>query len=88
MKDTHLLDYLHHCTASGKADLRGGSATLGALCSAAQRSMEALEAAGLPAMALEALSIARALYKGTFIHSHVRSFLLTAIEDSMNRSGH
>ncbi|CAL5224911.1 g7676 [Coccomyxa viridis] len=62
--ETHLLDYLYHCTASKHAELRGGNATLGALCSAAQRSMHALEAAGLPAMALEALSIAKALCQG------------------------
>ena len=62
--ETHLLDYLHHCTASQSAELRGGSAMLVALCSAAQRSMHALEAAGLPAMALEALSMARAMCKG------------------------
>lgn len=62
--ETLLLDYLYHCSASQCAELRGGSATLGALCSAAQRSMHALEAAGLPAMALEALSMAKALCTG------------------------
>lgn len=61
---TQLLDYLYHATATGQAQLRGGSAMLVALCSAAQRSADALEAAGLPAMALEALSMARALCSG------------------------
>jgi len=40
---------------------------LGVLCSAAQRSMDALEVAGLPAMALEALSMARLLCRGTAV---------------------
>ena len=62
---TQLLDYLFHATATGQAQLRGGSAMLGALCSAAQRSADTLEAAGLPGMALEALSMARALCSGT-----------------------
>ena len=62
---TQLLDCLFHTTASGQAQLRGSSAVLSALCSAAQRSADALEAAGLPAMALEALSMARALCSGT-----------------------
>ena len=61
---TELLDYLYHSTATGQAQLRGGSAMLVALCSAAQRSADALEAAGLPAMALEALSMARVLCTG------------------------
>ena len=59
-----LLDYIFHATAAGQAQLRVSSAMLSALCSAAQRSADALEAAGLPAMALEALSMARALCSG------------------------
>ncbi len=62
--ETQLLDYLYHCTASKGAELQGGSAMLAALCSAAQRSMHALEAAGLPAMALEALCMAKAMCQG------------------------
>ena len=62
---TQLLDFLFHSTATGQAQLWGGSAVLSALCSAAQLSADALEAAGLPAMALEALSMARVLCPGT-----------------------
>lgn len=62
--ETQLLDYLYHCTASASAPWRVDGAVLGALCSTAQRSADALEAAGLPAMALEALSMARLLCRG------------------------
>ena len=69
--ETQLLDYLYHCTASKGAELRGGTAAQSALCSAAQRSMHALEEAGLPAMALEALCMASAMCQGRKSPCHV-----------------
>lgn len=78
--ETHLLDYLYHCTASASAPWRGNGTLLVALCSAAQRSANALEAAGLPAMALEALSMARLLCRGQESpHQNCQYFRLHAV---------
>ena len=80
--ETHLLDYLYHCTASASAPWRDDGALLGGLCSAAQRSADALGAAGLPAMALEALSMARLLCKGQeSSHQVCQYFRLHAVHD-------
>lgn len=55
-----LLDFLHHSTGARAASLAWGPSTLCTLRSLAQRSAAALDTAGVPGIALEALSVAEA----------------------------
>lgn len=55
-----LLDFLHHSTAVRAASLAPGAATLCTLRCLAQHSAAALDTAGVPDLALEALALADA----------------------------